>query len=132
MGENNIVSLANYAETKINKSKYAELNNIGEFEKLQNLLEEHNIESHVVTAGLIVPIVMPDFILDVTINEDDYFEVNLHKTSSFIRPSYDWTFRYTEIQQVFLQVKALVECYSLGLDEGKHLQKIESKTIDRQ
>ncbi|MGE6541094.1 hypothetical protein [Bacillus luti] len=127
MNENNIVSLATYAETKTTKSKYAELNNIGEFEKLQNLLEEHNIESHVATEGLIIPLVMPNFMLDVTINEDDYFEVNLHKTSTFKRNSYDWTFRYTEIQHVFLQVKALVECYSLGLAEGKHLQKIESK-----
>lgn len=127
MSENNIVSLVNYVGNKANKIKHVELNNIGKLEKIQVLLKEHNIESHVVTAGLIVPIVMPDFMLDVTINEDDYFEVNLHKTSSFIRPSYDWTFRYTEIQHVFLQVKALVECYSIGLDEGKHLQRIESK-----
>lgn len=127
MGENNIVSLVSYVETKANKFKYAELNNIGKFEKIQVLLEEHNIESHVATEGLIIPFVIPNFLLDVTINEDDYFEVNLHKTSTFKRASYDWTFRYTEIQHVFLQVKALVECYSLGIGEGKHLQKIESK-----
>lgn len=107
--------------------KYEELNTIGEMEQLKDLLEEHNVESHVATEGLIVPIVIPRFMLDVVKNEKGYYEVSMYKLATFVEPSFDWKFRYDEMNHVVLQIKALVECFSEGYDEGKHQQKLKSK-----